>query len=110
VIAAAGLGPEDHVLEIGCGWGSFAIRAASTTGCRCGWQGVLQCAPWIKWERQWVGRGDNGWVGETMADALLSSRLHLQDELVLLWHVSEACCTCKLLVLIRSGLCALPAG
>eukprot|EP00775_Hariotina_reticulata_P004736 gene4736-4986_t len=34
VIAAAGLGPEDHVLEIGCGWGSFAIRAASTTGCR----------------------------------------------------------------------------
>ena len=28
------LGPEDHVLEIGCGWGSFAIHAASTTGCR----------------------------------------------------------------------------
>ena len=28
------LGPDDHVLEIGCGWGSFAIHAASTTGCR----------------------------------------------------------------------------
>ncbi|MBA3749269.1 MAG: class I SAM-dependent methyltransferase [Solirubrobacterales bacterium] len=28
------LGPDDHVLEIGCGWGSFAIRAAQTTGCR----------------------------------------------------------------------------
>eukprot|EP00879_Flechtneria_rotunda_P028753 GHRR01030971.1.p1 GENE.GHRR01030971.1~~GHRR01030971.1.p1 ORF type:complete len:508 (+),score=175.15 GHRR01030971.1:123-1646(+) len=34
VIAAAGIGPDDHVLEIGCGWGSFAIRAASVTGCR----------------------------------------------------------------------------
>jgi cyclopropane-fatty-acyl-phospholipid synthase len=28
------LGRDDHVLEIGCGWGSFAIRAAQTTGCR----------------------------------------------------------------------------
>jgi cyclopropane-fatty-acyl-phospholipid synthase len=29
-----GLGPADHVLEIGCGWGSFAVHAASTFGCR----------------------------------------------------------------------------
>ncbi len=28
------LGPQDHVLEIGCGWGSFALHAAQTTGCR----------------------------------------------------------------------------
>ena len=28
------LGPDDHVLEIGCGWGGFAIHAAATTGCR----------------------------------------------------------------------------
>ncbi|MHB8470055.1 MAG: class I SAM-dependent methyltransferase [Gaiellaceae bacterium] len=28
------LGPEDHVLEIGCGWGGFAIHAASRFGCR----------------------------------------------------------------------------
>jgi cyclopropane-fatty-acyl-phospholipid synthase len=28
------LGAADHVLEIGCGWGSFAIRAAQRTGCR----------------------------------------------------------------------------
>lgn len=34
VIAAADLQPHDHVLEIGCGWGSFAMRAASTVGCR----------------------------------------------------------------------------
>jgi len=28
------LGPDDHLLEIGTGWGSMAIHAASTTGCR----------------------------------------------------------------------------
>jgi cyclopropane-fatty-acyl-phospholipid synthase len=28
------LGPDDHVLEIGCGWGSFAIQAAGAVGCR----------------------------------------------------------------------------
>jgi len=28
------LGPTDHVLEIGCGWGGFAIFAAATYGCR----------------------------------------------------------------------------
>jgi cyclopropane-fatty-acyl-phospholipid synthase len=33
LIAKADLKPEHHVLEIGCGWGSFAMRAAATTGC-----------------------------------------------------------------------------
>lgn len=28
------LGPGDHVLEIGCGWGGFAIQAATEFGCR----------------------------------------------------------------------------
>ncbi|MDX1540432.1 MAG: class I SAM-dependent methyltransferase, partial [Geminicoccaceae bacterium] len=28
------LGPGDHLLEIGCGWGSLAIHAARTRGCR----------------------------------------------------------------------------
>jgi cyclopropane-fatty-acyl-phospholipid synthase len=28
------LAPEDHVLEIGTGWGGFAIHAAATRGCR----------------------------------------------------------------------------
>jgi cyclopropane-fatty-acyl-phospholipid synthase len=28
------LGPDDHVVEIGCGWGGFAIHAASRYGCR----------------------------------------------------------------------------
>lgn len=34
VIAKAGITDQDHVLEIGCGWGSFAIEAARRTGCR----------------------------------------------------------------------------
>jgi len=29
-----GLGPGDHVLEIGAGWGGFAVHAARTRGCR----------------------------------------------------------------------------
>ncbi|HUA07509.1 MAG TPA: cyclopropane-fatty-acyl-phospholipid synthase family protein [Solirubrobacteraceae bacterium] len=29
-----GLGPEDHLLEIGTGWGGLAIHAAGTRGCR----------------------------------------------------------------------------
>jgi cyclopropane-fatty-acyl-phospholipid synthase len=28
------LGPDDHLLEIGCGWGGMSIHAARTRGCR----------------------------------------------------------------------------
>ncbi len=34
VVELAGIGPEHHVLEIGCGWGGFAIEAVRRTGCR----------------------------------------------------------------------------
>lgn len=34
VIEGLGIRKEDHVLEIGCGWGSFSIRVAQLTGCR----------------------------------------------------------------------------
>jgi cyclopropane-fatty-acyl-phospholipid synthase len=34
VCAKLRLGPDDHLLEIGCGWGSLAIVAARETGCR----------------------------------------------------------------------------
>ncbi|MEZ5666325.1 MAG: cyclopropane-fatty-acyl-phospholipid synthase family protein [Alphaproteobacteria bacterium] len=30
----AAIGRDDHVLEIGCGWGGFALWAARTIGCR----------------------------------------------------------------------------
>lgn len=34
IAAKLDLGPADHVLEIGCGWGSFALHAAQEHGCR----------------------------------------------------------------------------
>ena len=34
VCAKLDLGPEDHVLEIGTGWGGFAVYAAERYGCR----------------------------------------------------------------------------
>ena len=34
VIRQARIQPQDHVLEIGSGWGSFAIRAVQKTGCK----------------------------------------------------------------------------
>ena len=30
----AQIGPDDHVLEVGCGWGAFAIEAVRRTGCQ----------------------------------------------------------------------------
>ena len=34
ILEKAGVTAGDHVLEIGCGWGSFAIEAGRNTGCR----------------------------------------------------------------------------
>lgn len=34
IIRKAKIAPDHHILEIGCGWGSLAILAAQTTGCR----------------------------------------------------------------------------
>ena len=34
IASKLGLGPEDHVVEIGTGWGGFAIHAAEHHGCR----------------------------------------------------------------------------
>ncbi len=34
VASAAGIKPGDQVLEIGCGWGGFAVFAAKNLGCR----------------------------------------------------------------------------
>src|SRR4051794_20276782 len=34
ICAKLDLGPSDHVLEIGTGWGGFALHAAQTRGCR----------------------------------------------------------------------------
>lgn len=49
MIDQAGITADDHVLELGCGWGSMAIRAVQRTGCkvtgitvRCAWKGSNQ--------------------------------------------------------------------
>ncbi|MCP3954015.1 MAG: class I SAM-dependent methyltransferase [Desulfobacterales bacterium] len=34
IIGKAGVGKDDHLLEIGCGWGGFALEAVRMTGCR----------------------------------------------------------------------------
>ncbi|MCB9992858.1 MAG: class I SAM-dependent methyltransferase [Hyphomicrobiaceae bacterium] len=34
IIDELGIGSDDHILEIGCGWGGFAEHAVRTTGCR----------------------------------------------------------------------------
>lgn len=34
IISKAAIGPNDHVLEIGCGWGGFALEVARSSGCR----------------------------------------------------------------------------
>lgn len=34
ILQALRIGPQDHVLEIGCGWGGFMEHAVSRTGCR----------------------------------------------------------------------------
>lgn len=44
LIAGAGVSCDSHVLEVGCGWGSCAIRAVKTTGCRWTGQFRLDCS------------------------------------------------------------------
>ncbi len=34
ILKQADIGPGHHLLEIGCGWGGFAVFAATQTGCR----------------------------------------------------------------------------
>ena len=46
--------PDDPVLEIGCGWGGFAIEAARSTGCRV--TGVTLSREQLAWARERVRR------------------------------------------------------
>jgi len=45
------LGPADHVLEIGSGWGGFAIHAASRYGCRVTTTTISDAQRELAWER-----------------------------------------------------------
>ena len=52
IIEKARLEAQDHVLEIGCGWGSFAIEAVRRTGCRV--TGITVSEEQLKLARQRV--------------------------------------------------------
>jgi len=60
-------GSSDHLLEIGCGWGGFAIHAARTAGCRV--TGVT------------LSEEQHAWATQAVAEAGLEDRidLRLQD-------------------------------
>ncbi|VGO21165.1 SAM-dependent methyltransferase [Pontiella sulfatireligans] len=52
LIGLADIKPEHHVLEIGCGWGGFAIETAKQTGCRI--TGITISEEQFKFARQRV--------------------------------------------------------
>ena len=66
IITLARLKPTDHVLEIGSGWGSFAITAARTVGCR-----VTSLT---------LSREQKAWTDQKIADAKLE---HLVEVLLM---------------------------
>lgn len=45
------LGPDDHVIEIGSGWGSFAIHAARNYGCRVTTTTISRRQYELAWQR-----------------------------------------------------------
>jgi len=45
------LGPDDHVIEIGTGWGGFAIHAAQNYGCRVTTTTISKCQYEMAWQR-----------------------------------------------------------
>ncbi|CAD6192571.1 unnamed protein product [Caenorhabditis auriculariae] len=58
------LGPDDHVLEIGCGWGAAAIRGVQRSGCK--WTGIT------------ISREQLDWARGKVAEAGLESRINLE--------------------------------
>lgn len=61
LIEKARIRSEDHVLEIGCGWGAFAIEAVKRTGCRV--TGIT------------VSRGQYEWASERVKHEGLLDRI-----------------------------------
>ncbi|HPI92511.1 MAG TPA: cyclopropane-fatty-acyl-phospholipid synthase family protein [Deltaproteobacteria bacterium] len=54
VMGKARIGRDDHVLEIGCGWGGLAIEAVRTLG--CSWTGITISRAQYDHARAWVKR------------------------------------------------------
>jgi cyclopropane-fatty-acyl-phospholipid synthase len=60
-----GIGADDHVLEIGTGWGSFALFAATTYGCRV--------------TTTTISEAQHAFAAKRVADAGLSDRVRVLD-------------------------------
>lgn len=60
------LGPNDHLLEVGSGWGGFAIHAAKTYGCRV--------------TTTTISRQQHDWTKERIAREGLADRIELLFE------------------------------
>ena len=54
ICARLDLGPDDHLLEIGTGWGGFAVRAATRCGCRVTTTTISEAQ--YRHAREWVSR------------------------------------------------------
>ena len=63
ICAALDLGPHDHLLEIGTGWGGLAIHAAATRGCRV--------------TTTTISQEQYGYARERVAEAGLSGRVEI---------------------------------
>ncbi|WP_018698287.1 SAM-dependent methyltransferase [Amorphus coralli] len=59
-----GIGPDDHVLEVGCGWGGFAEFAASEIGCRV--TGIT------------ISQAQHAYAARRIQDAGLSDRVSIE--------------------------------
>lgn len=66
-------GPKDHVLEIGCGWGGFAIHAARQTGCKV--TGLTLSEEQAAWARNAVREADL----EGLVDVRLQDYRHVPE-------------------------------
>jgi cyclopropane-fatty-acyl-phospholipid synthase len=63
--AKLGLGPDDHVVEIGTGWGGFAVHAAQRYGCRV--------------TTTTISDAQFGYASKRVADAGLAERVTVLD-------------------------------
>ncbi len=69
ILATLNIGADDHVLEIGCGWGGFAGYAARTRGCRV--LGITLSAEQLRFAEE---RADGAGLGDRVRFALTDYR------------------------------------
>jgi cyclopropane-fatty-acyl-phospholipid synthase len=74
LLELAEVGPGDHVLEIGCGWGGFAVHAARKTGCHV--TGLTISQEQYAWATELVKKGGL----EDLVEIKLQDYRHVEGE------------------------------